>query len=59
MSYIQDDVRMLKSCIKCMDEDKIVDFLNNIEFEFDNVDAIKYILQTADSKLITLYIDSS
>lgn len=58
MSYIQDDVRMLKSCIKCMDEDKIVDFLNNIEFKFDDVNANNYILQTADSKLITLYIDS-
>ena len=58
MSYIQDDEQMIKSCIKYIDEDKIVDFLNSIEFEFDDSDVDNYILQTSNSKLIELCIDS-
>lgn len=58
MSYIQDDEQMIKSCIKYIDEDKIVDFLNSIEFEFDDSDVDNYILQTSNSKLIGLCIDS-
>ena len=58
MSYIQDDEQMIKSCIKYIDEDKIVDFLNNIDFEFDDSDVDNYILQTSNSKLIELCVDS-
>lgn len=58
MSYIQDDVQMIKSCIKYIDEDKIADFLDSIEFEFDESDVDEYILQTSNTKLIGLCVDS-
>lgn len=58
MSYIQDDEQMIKSCIKYIDEDKIADFLNSIEFEFDESDVDEYILQTSNAKLIGLCVDS-
>ncbi len=54
MSYIQDDEQMIKSCIKYIDEDKIVDFLNSIEFEFEDA---SYVLQTSNASLIELCID--
>ena len=58
MSYIQDDLQMIKSCIKYIDEDKIVDFLNSIKFEFDDPFVVRYMLQTSNSKFIKLCIDS-
>lgn len=59
MSYIQDDVQMIKSCIKYIDEDKIADFLNSIEFKFDDYDDIYMIFQTSNSKLIEFCIDDN
>ncbi len=57
MSYIHDDVQMIKAVIKYIDEDKIVDFLNSIEFEFNDLDVGSYILQTDDLKLIELCVN--
>lgn len=58
MSYIQDDEQMIKSCIKYIDEDKIVDFLNSIDFELYDLVVDNYILQTSNSKLIELCVDN-
>lgn len=57
MSYIKDEL-LIKSCIKYIDEDKIVEFLTSIEFDFTNKDASKYILHSSNTKLIELCIDS-
>ena len=59
MSYIHDDVQMIKTVIKFIDKDKIVDFLNSIQFKSDeDVDADRYIFQTYNSELIEYYIDN-
>ena len=59
MSYIHDDVQMIKSCIKFIDEDKIVDFLNSIQFKSDeDYEVDKCIFQTSNSKLIESYINN-